>query len=388
MLQIADLTGTTVVAVVCSFFISMLIVLTQDWHGKHSLDSDLTAIQKFHKTPVPRIGGIAFLIAILVVASTLYFEGILTGARRSDGSGVFLLLLAGMPAFLVGLLEDMTKKISPRARLIATIVSALLAGWLLNAWLSRIDIVGIDHALLVTPAIVVVLTAIAVAGVANSINIIDGFHGIAGSAVVIILAGLGYLAWQSGDGFVTILAVVGVGATLGFLMVNYPTGRLFLGDGGAYLAGYWVAEVAILLITRNPGISTWQVLAICSYPVIEVLFSIYRKAVIRNSSPAEPDRLHMHMLIYRRLVWRLVPRNDEKPWIRSAAVACVIGSWIAAITLLAVKFGETTPAALAIVMLNVFIYCAVYARFVRGRWLRRARSTIKHDLQSVSLARE
>jgi UDP-N-acetylmuramyl pentapeptide phosphotransferase/UDP-N-acetylglucosamine-1-phosphate transferase len=360
-MQTSVIFGIALDAMFASFAAGLLIILTQGWHGRLSLDTELVGAQKFHKKPVPRVGGIALLIGM---AAALIFSPTAPG-QRADAS---MLLLAGMPAFAAGLIEDVTKNASVRGRLLATFGSALLACWLLDACLPRLDVWGLDNLLYLMPLAAIIVTAIAVAGVANAINIIDGFHGVAGSAVVIILAGMGFLAWRSGDVFVTHLAVIGAGATIGFLLINYPTGRLFLGDGGAYLLGFWVAEVAVLLILRNPAINAWQVLAICSYPVIEVLYSIYRKKVIRKISPGIPDRLHLHMLIYRRVVCQLVPRNDQQPWIRNAGVACILAAWIAAMTLMAVWVGDTVAAAVTVVIANVLLYLAVYTRLVRGRW--------------------
>jgi UDP-N-acetylmuramyl pentapeptide phosphotransferase/UDP-N-acetylglucosamine-1-phosphate transferase len=330
------------------------------------MDGDLNGIQKMHKTPVPRIGGIALMVGILMV---LVFEalGYTQIMKQGHTEGLLKLLLAGMPAFTAGLVEDFTKRVSVKARLLATFASALLASWLLGAYLPRVDIWGLDELLQLLP-IALIVTAFAVAGVANSINIIDGFNGLAATVVIILLAGMGFLSWEAGDIFVAELALVGIGATLGFLVVNYPTGRLFLGDGGAYLAGFWVAEVAVLLIVRNPGINAWQVLAICAYPVIEVVYSIYRRKVIRKADPSSPDRLHLHSLIYRRLVCQVVPRNDDQAWIRNAAVACSVGMLVGMMTSIAVGLGDTLPRAIGVVAIEVMLYLAIYKRLVRGRW--------------------
>lgn len=354
------------IAWACTLFLSMLIVLTQGWHGRLSLDSTLIGAQKFHHTPVPRIGGLALAIGI-GIAFTIDFLGHRSTDQHLSG-GALLLLIAGMPAFLSGLLEDLTKNVSVKRRLFATFASALLAWVLLDAYLPRLDIWGVDTLLRTTPLLAVFITAFAVAGVANSINIIDGFHGVAAGAVVIMLAALAFIAWRVGDSFVAQLAILGIGATVGFLMVNYPTGKLFMGDGGAYLLGFWLAEVAVLLVARNPSVSAWQMLAICAYPVIEVLYSVYRKAVIRKMSPGVPDRLHMHMLIYRRLVCQVLPRRSERPWIRNCAVAWVTSSWIAFTTLLAIGFGNSTIGALAVLAAEALIYIVIYARLVRGHW--------------------
>ncbi|WP_170942364.1 glycosyltransferase [Noviherbaspirillum denitrificans] len=353
-------------AALASFIASLLIIFTQNWHGKHSLDLTIGGIQKIHNQPVPRVGGIALLVGI---ASVVTAQAIDDGfAVQLDTFELSKLLLASTPAFLTGLVEDLTKKVSVKARLMATLASALLAAWLLDASLSRLDLWGVDAILQLIPLLAVAVTAVAVAGVANSINIIDGFHGVAGSAVVIMLAGLAYLSWQSNDVFVMHLAMLGIGAALGFLLVNYPTGRLFMGDGGAYFLGFWLAEVAVLLVIRNPKVNAWQVLAVCAYPVIEVLYSMYRRKVIRRTSPGAPDRLHLHTLFYRRVVCLRLARNDQRPWARNAVVACFMSGWIASTTLVTVLIGDTVGNAVGVLVAHVLIYIAVYTRLVRGRW--------------------
>lgn len=366
MISYTDMVDIAAFATLASFISSLLIIFTQDWHGRLSLDKDVGCIQKFHKHPVPRIGGIALLVGISTVVIVQAIDS--EFAVHLDRAELIKLLFASLPAFITGLIEDLTKRVSVRARLLATFSSALLASWLLNASLSRLDLWGVDTVLQLLPLLAVGVTAVAVAGVANSINIIDGFHGVAASAVVIMLAGLAYLSWESNDMFVMHLAMLGIGATLGFLLVNYPTGRLFMGDGGAYFLGFWLAEVAVLLVIRNPEINAWQVLAVCSYPVIEVLYSMYRRKIIRKTSPGAPDRLHLHTLFYRRVVCLRFARNDHRPWARNAVVACFVAGWIATATLVTVLIGDTVGNAVAVLVAHVLIYMAVYTRLVRGRW--------------------
>jgi UDP-N-acetylmuramyl pentapeptide phosphotransferase/UDP-N-acetylglucosamine-1-phosphate transferase len=314
---------------------------------------------------VPRIGGVG-VVAGLVLGFLLFrsrFEG---PASLLDASGVFLLLAASLPAFLAGLIEDVTKRVSVRARLAATALSAVIASALLGAIVNEMNLWGVDALLAFTPFAVLV-TAIVVAGGSNAINIIDGFNGLSASTIIIMSGGFAAVALQHNDQFVAMLAVLGIGATLGFLAVNYPSGKLFLGDGGAYFLGFWVSEMAVLLV-RNPSVSAWQVLAICAYPVIEVLFSIYRRRMIQNVSPGAPDALHLHTLVYRRVVFKHVSKDPARPWKRNAAVVCVIAPVVAACVAVSAAIGASTPVSLLIVLAQVGIYVVVYGRLVRGRW--------------------
>jgi UDP-N-acetylmuramyl pentapeptide phosphotransferase/UDP-N-acetylglucosamine-1-phosphate transferase len=103
--------------------------------------------------------------------------------------------------------------------------------------------------------------------------------------------------------------------------VNFPLGKLFLGDGGAYLVGFALAWLAVLLLMRNPAVSPWAALLACGYPVIEVLYSMWRRR--RNKAPTgEPDKLHLHSLVKTQVITRAVPH--WKPRFRNAAVSPIM----------------------------------------------------------------
>lgn len=346
---------------------SILIVLSQEWHGKHTLDHDLEGVQKFHTTAVPRIGGFAIFLAIFLILLLCARAGAPSLFPSADLPVAARLLIAGLPAFLAGAIEDMTKKVSVKTRLIASLVSALAASWLLGATLDELNIWGVD-ALLAWVPFALVVTAVVVAGGINAINIIDGFNGLAAGVVIVLLAALALVGWHVGDTLVAELAALGLGAAIGFFLVNYPTGRLFLGDGGAYFLGFWAAEVAVLLLVRNGSVNAWQILSICAYPVIEVLYSVFRRKIVRQASPGAPDALHLHTLLYRRVVSRLVRNDENKPWKRNAAVVCITLPWIALAALLSVYAGKSVAGGMLIVAAQLAAYLAVYARLVRGRW--------------------
>ena len=358
--------GILALALLVSLLVCALNIATERWHGSYSFDVDVTGIQKVHQRTVPRTGGIALLSGVMAVPifGALKYSPI--ALHEETGIFMFKLLLAAVPAFLAGIVEDLTKKVSVRTRLCSILLSALLAAWLVGSYLPRLDVWGLDSALGLVPFSLAV-TVFAVVGVTNSINIIDGFHGVAGATVVVVLAGVGYLAWSAGDALVTQLALAGIGATIGFLMLNYPTGRLFMGDGGAYFLGFWSAQIAVLTIVRNPEINAWQILAIFAYPVIEVLFSIYRRKILRAAPVGAPDRLHLHSLFYRR-VTRHRFNFKRYPWMCNAGVACFVAAWLTTATTVSVLFGNTIAMAVTLVLIQILIYVAVYMRLVRGNW--------------------
>jgi UDP-N-acetylmuramyl pentapeptide phosphotransferase/UDP-N-acetylglucosamine-1-phosphate transferase len=129
------------------------------------------------------------------------------------------------------------------------------------------------------------------------------------------------------------------GAVVGFLFWNYPRGRIFLGDAGAYFIGFMYAELAIQLISRNAGVSAWFVIMLAGYPIVETLVTIYRRKVLQGTASMAPDALHLHSLLYHRVtlpvefgqpnknVHRANARVAPRMWLHGAfcfafAVAC------------------------------------------------------------------
>jgi len=354
-----------------SFAFNAAIVCSQRWHGKLSHDHDLGGVQKVHTTAVPRIGGIGVMAGILssLAAFALMAPGLMDDAHLNL---ILLLLFASIPAFVAGIIEDMTKKVSVRMRLAATIASSLLASFMLGATVDELNIWGLDSLLVFAP-IAIVVTAVVVGGAANAVNIIDGFNGLSSSTIILMSAGLGVIAWVHNDTFVMMLAALSAGAALGFFLLNYPAGKLFMGDGGAYFMGFWVAEMAVLLLVRNAEVNAWQVLGVVAYPVIEVLFSIYRRRFIQNVSPGAPDALHLHTLVFRRVVFKHVSRDAARPWKRNAGVVCFISPVVALCIAGSVLLGDSVSSAIVMVAIQVALYVAAYGRVVRGRWGVRVR---------------
>lgn len=344
-----------IATLLCSLGVSALLVLTQRWHGWLSLDHDTTGVQKLHKSPVPRVGGMGIALGLLA-------GGLLLQHQSTDESGkmALLLLLCAMPVFTAGLLEDLTKRVSVRMRLLASVVSALFAIWLMDAQLTRLDTPVLDLLMTAGP-FAALFTCFAISGVTHSINIIDGLNGLASGSVAIMLSGLGAIAWMQGDAAVLQLCAMGVAALLGFMVLNYPFGKLFLGDGGAYLAGFWLAACAVLLLMRNPQVSTWSVLLVCFYPVWETAFSMYRRHVVHKVSSGDADMQHLHHLVLRQLI-ALRLKEQAPAWVNHGLATPVCWLMILGCQGMALPNYQDT----SLSMLSTIVFVAIY------QWLYRS----------------
>jgi UDP-N-acetylmuramyl pentapeptide phosphotransferase/UDP-N-acetylglucosamine-1-phosphate transferase len=337
-----------------SFALCVFLVLTKRWHGALTMDHT-EGVQKFHTAPTPRIGGIPIVLGLIVAwgKAPAQIQHMLTP-----------ILFAGMPAFIFGVLEDITKRVGVMQRLLATMASGLLAWWITDYSLTRVDIWGVDWVLGFT-LVSVVFTAFAVGGVANSINIIDGFNGLASTASTLAFIGYALLAWQVGDAQLAGVALVLAACVWGFFWVNWPFGKIFLGDGGSYFVGFSLAWVAVMLIERNPNVSAFAALLVCAHPVTEVLFSIYRRK-IKKMNPGHPDRLHFHSLVKQRYVRRWFPNTSAD--IRNSITGVLVGFMtLTAIVLASETQASVLGSALAFVALGLG-YVSLYARMVRFHW--------------------
>jgi len=366
------LIGIPLVALLIAFLGCWLIIRSDPLHGRFTQDRLDGGPQKFHSTPVPRIGGVALAAAlgIAIVAA-----GRLGWVEAAASDGLYMLLLAGIPAFAGGFAEDVTRRVGALARLMLTISAGVIAALVVGATLDRVDVPGLDL-LLQWPVFAIAFTAFAVGGVANAVNIIDGYHGLVGGYAVLVLAALAYVSVQVGDPVVLAASLAMAGALLGFLAWNYPRGRIFLGDGGAYLLGFWLAELAVLLVVRNPEVSPWFPMVLLAYPVFETLFSIYRRYVLRGKSSGRPDALHLHQLIYLRLARIGVGSRDLREVTRrNSSVARYVWLGTALFVVSAIFLWHRTPALILTSLIFAAAYVWLYLSLMRWRapaWMIKA----------------
>ena len=353
-MQVLDILPAVAVTVAVAFFVNLVVLCTSVWHAHLSMDSN-AGVQRCHAQPTPRIGGISVLGGAI---AGFFLIPVQSQALLGP------LLLAGVPAFAFGLTEDLTKIVSVRNRLLATATCGVIGYFLTGFSLKDVNVPGIDY-LLGFGLVSVAFTAFAVAGVANAVNIIDGMNGLASGVVLIILGSFALMSHSLGDVALMQTCMVLGSAVIGFMLLNWPFGKIFLGDGGAYFLGFSVAWTAVLLLWRHPQVSAWAPLLICGFPVLEVLFSIKRRWG-RGQSVGAPDRLHLHSLLKRRLVRRLLPgsavltRNSM-----TGAMMWLVGVLPAAIALQYQTDTSTLALGLALCAL---LYSAVHARLTQFHW--------------------
>ncbi|MDD3592286.1 MAG: MraY family glycosyltransferase [Sulfurovum sp.] len=283
--------------------------------------------QRFHQDSTPRAGGIGILLGMFAILSAPIG---------------WQLLITMILAFSSGIFEDFRRSLQPRIRIMLQIIAAGAAILLTHSVVTYLGL-GIH-----LPYFIAILFSLfSIVGLMNAMNIIDGFNGLASGATLLILFSLGHTALlvEAREMFEMIL-VTG-SAVFAFFVVNFPRGKIFLGDGGAYLLGFVVALIGIFLAGNYPRISPWYILAILGYPVWEVIFSIFRK-LRAGRSPLEPDAYHLHMLVYRHIT-----RNNPMTSL------LLLGGY-APFILLSSLFPHNSKANILIVLVFVICYGMIY----------------------------
>ncbi len=271
------------------------------------------------------------------------------------------MLASGIPIFFAGLGEDLTKSVSPLWRIVFAFISALRFIYFSGYMANSVDIPLVKPIFRWTPTSVII-SAIAIAGVANAVNIIDGFNGLASGSLIVMFTTLGIFGAYADDPILSTFAFAHVAAIFGFFVWNFPFGRIFLGDGGAYYLGFALGAGVIMSFERNMLISPWSAVLILAYPLTETLFSIYRKARREGHSPSQPDRVHLHMLM-RRSYGRPISKAIGDPDLENPITGIIMWMFPLISCTLAVIGLFWPPVVSTLFFLGYFLfYLSVYSR--------------------------
>ncbi len=383
--SLASIILVLAIAAISSWFISYMVIRYEHLHAHLSHDHIDSGPQKTHAEPAPRIGGIGMFGGLL---AAVWVAPIISAEPPQFERAFSYLFLAATPAFIGGIVEDITKNVGVIQRLLLTMLSGAIGAWLLGGSINRLDIPFLDHALNWLP-IAIIFTVFAVAGVANSINIIDGYNGLASGFATIILAAMAYVAWLVNDHLVLMASVSTAGVMLGFLSLNWPKGKIFMGDGGAYLLGFILAELSVLLISRNPSVSPWFPLVLLGYPVFETLYSIYRRKWLHQTTTGHPDALHFHQLLFKWIVRHnirtgqpiLTTKNNSRvaPYLWLPTLLCA---------LFGVLFWQSTIVLMLGMLFGCLVYVILYTKLAKLKFSVKELSLIKETLHDETLNEE
>ncbi|MGJ8588277.1 MAG: MraY family glycosyltransferase [Yoonia sp.] len=313
--------------------------------GRHD---DMNAVQAMHDGLIPRVGGIAIFGAL---AFSVLFAPDITS------QSYFQFLVATSLLFVVGLREDLGFHVSPRLRLVAVVATSLIVVVLLEVWLPRIGAPFVDQ-LLQYWFIGVPFTLLITAGVSNGFNLIDGVNGLASMTAMTASVAIALIALQGGYTAMVTLSMMLAAVTLGFFIVNFPFGLIFLGDAGAYTLGFVLCWFGIAVILNVPVVSPWAILLTLFWPLADTLLAMYRRRR-GNKDPMMPDRLHAHQLVMRTIEICFIGRGYRN--ITNPLTTLVLAPFVVTPQIVAVLLWDNNLAAFLAVLLFLALFFGSFA---------------------------
>ena len=288
------------------------------WHKKFYRKLGLKsyqAIQRIHLNETPRLGGVIFILSL---ASFVMY------CPTNESIQLFkLILICLIPIIIFGLKEDLFHNVEPAIRLLAL----LFVGWLFIAQftgaLPVLTDIPLIRKLLLLQGGISIFYILSMTAVANGMNLIDGVNSLCGAVALSILAALLFLSYKTSDVVMLSIIFSVILILMPFLIFNYPYGKIFLGDLGAYSLGLITGMLTIILFGRHPEISPWGAVLILIYPTTEVVFSLLRR-MVKGVSIYHADTAHLHLKLFH----FLRPQPQYKKFANALVTPTLSGLWL------------------------------------------------------------
>ncbi|MCI0450777.1 MAG: undecaprenyl/decaprenyl-phosphate alpha-N-acetylglucosaminyl 1-phosphate transferase [Candidatus Latescibacteria bacterium] len=237
--------------------------------------------RKIHPDVIPHLGGIALLL------------GVLAGIAIAAGEHTTVIgkaLPATLLVVLLGLIDD-TRNLAARPKLVVQVVAASMlvaVGFRLFTGIHMIDSIAV---------VAGVVTLLFIVGMLSSVNLVDGHDGLAAGVALIASIAFAVIGTMDNADGVVAGSIAIAGACLGFLLFNFPPARIYMGDTGAMLLGWTLAQIACLITMRQPTVNTFAaVMLVLGVPILDTLLAVARRIVLRAPLFAA-DHLHVHHVL-------------------------------------------------------------------------------------------
>jgi UDP-GlcNAc:undecaprenyl-phosphate/decaprenyl-phosphate GlcNAc-1-phosphate transferase len=237
--------------------------------------------RRLNRRPVPRLGGLAIFLGILV-PSLAFLD--LSGEMRG-------VLIGAAIACVVGVVDDF-RGLDPVPKLAGQIVAAAIPT-AFGVWIDHFTLPFVG-AVDVPAWVGVPLTILWIVAVMNMVNFLDGLDGLASGVCGISGVTFAVLALSLGKVDAAILSAVVAGACIGFLRHNFFPARIFMGDSGALVLGYTLATVAVAgLLKTASTVVLFMPLLVLAVPIIDTSFVVAKR--MKQGTPVyTADRSHLH----------------------------------------------------------------------------------------------
>ena len=258
--------------------------------GALNIYDDIHA-RKIHASAVPRLGGVAiFLSMMLVTVPTLLLDNPIGESFRQIGIQPIVLLMAGGFMFAIGFIDDLCG-VRARYKLIAQLIAAV-AMCIIGVRIDSVSVEGlfsIQLGWLAWP-----ITILWIAGVTNAVNFIDGLDGLAGGIAAIVCGVIAAFSIYTGQTVMAVLMLALLGSLTGFLLFNFNPAKVFMGDCGSLFLGFIIGSASVMCASKSATIVGLALpfLAL-GVPLFDMVFSMLRR-ILERRSMFSPDRGHVH----------------------------------------------------------------------------------------------
>ncbi|MCK5271336.1 MAG: undecaprenyl/decaprenyl-phosphate alpha-N-acetylglucosaminyl 1-phosphate transferase, partial [Sedimentisphaerales bacterium] len=256
--------------------------------GALNIYDDIHA-RKIHASAVPRLGGVAiFLSMMLVTVPTLLLDNPIGESFRQIGIQPIVLLMAGGFMFAIGFIDDLCG-VRARYKLIAQLIAAV-AMCIIGVRIDSVSVEGlfsIQLGWLAWP-----ITILWIAGVTNAVNFIDGLDGLAGGIAAIVCGVIAAFSIYTGQTVMAVLMLALLGSLTGFLLFNFNPAKVFMGDCGSLFLGFIIGSASVMCASKSATIVGLALpfLAL-GVPLFDMVFSMLRR-ILERRSMFSPDRGH------------------------------------------------------------------------------------------------
>ena len=282
-MNLLEINGNNIFTIIIVTFItSAILVPIMKTVAVHVNAMDYPNERKVHKKPMPRLGGVAIFLSFLV-GYMLFANGSVRMLSILIGSFVIVLM---------GIFDDINP-IKARYKFIIQIIAACITTFYGNIVLNDISLFGLN--LSFPEPLNYIVTVFIVISITNAMNLIDGLDGLASGISCIYFGTIAIIAGilNNTGGLDVILALIMLGATLGFLVYNFPPATIFMGDSGSQFLGFIIAIISLLGFKGTTITSLIVPLLILAIPIFDVVLAIFIR-LIRWNGIMKADKEHFH----------------------------------------------------------------------------------------------
>ena len=265
-----------------TFLTSLILVPIVKKIALHVGAMDMPNKRKVHKVPMPRLGGLAIYFSFLL-GYILYGE---------INTQIISILISSFLLVIVGIFDDI-KPVRARYKLVVQIIAAAIVVIYGELAFHEISFLGLKFYF--APWFNDFLAIFFIVGITNAINLIDGLDGLASgiSAIYFLTIAIIAIILNRLGGLDIVLSLIMLGATLGFLVHNFPPAKIFMGDTGSLFLGFMISVIALLGYKITTFTSLIVPVVILAIPIFDTLFAILRR-LLKGQNIGEADKEHFH----------------------------------------------------------------------------------------------